>query len=47
MEELKLRRSLVVTEDHETTEKHGRYRIKYVPFWKWVLQSGDNLIHPE
>jgi hypothetical protein len=47
MDGLKLRQSLVVTQDHETAEKHGRCRIKYVPFWKWVLQSGDNLIRPE
>ncbi|RLG56695.1 MAG: hypothetical protein DRN83_03435 [Hadesarchaea archaeon] len=37
-EELKCRNLLILTYDHESEEKVGGKRIKFLPVWKWLLQ---------
>jgi len=38
MEELKLGKGLVITEDYEGEEKVKGKKIKFIPLWKWLLQ---------
>ncbi|MBI4653226.1 ATP-binding protein, partial [Candidatus Kuenenbacteria bacterium] len=37
--ELKCKNLLVITEDNEGEEKVNNKNIKYLPLWKWLLQS--------
>ncbi|MBI4598363.1 MAG: ATP-binding protein [Candidatus Omnitrophica bacterium] len=37
MEELKVSRSLVITEEHEAEEQFKGRRIAFTPLWKWLL----------
>ncbi len=39
MEAFKLRTGLIITEDKEGEEKIKNRKIKYVPLWKWLLNS--------
>jgi predicted AAA+ superfamily ATPase len=41
MEELKVSRSLVMTEEHEAEETFKGTRIAFVPIWKWLLGFHD------
>ncbi len=36
--ELKCRNLIVITEDYEAEEKHGKIKIKFIPLWKWLLE---------
>ncbi|MBI5347058.1 MAG: ATP-binding protein [Candidatus Aenigmarchaeota archaeon] len=38
-EELRCKNLLVITEDYEATEKLKGNKIKYIPLWKWLLES--------
>jgi predicted AAA+ superfamily ATPase len=38
MEELKLGKGLVITEDYEGEEKVKGKKIRFIPLWKWLLQ---------
>jgi predicted AAA+ superfamily ATPase len=29
----------VITYDHESSEKYENYLIKFIPVWKWMLES--------
>ena len=40
-EELKCKNLLIITSDHEKTEKKGKYKIQYIPLWKWLLGKND------
>ncbi len=35
--ELKCKNLLVITSDHEKTEKIGKYKVTFTPLWKWLL----------
>jgi predicted AAA+ superfamily ATPase len=38
MNELKLKKGLIITEDKEGKEKIKGKTIQYIPLWKWLLQ---------
>jgi predicted AAA+ superfamily ATPase len=41
--ELKCSNLLVITEDREGEEKTQQKKIKYIPLWKWLLQSQQTM----
>lgn len=37
MEEFKLKKGLILTEDYEEIEKYNQKEIRYKPLWKWLI----------
>ena len=38
MEEFKLKKGLIITEDYEKEEKIDNKKIIYKPLWEWLLK---------
>lgn len=41
MNEFKLKKGTIITQDYESMEKKDNKEIKYIPLWKWLIKETD------